>query len=412
MKNLLYRLALSLVLIILTGYNTKAQKSADLYQGGMKVKLSEDGSKYFRLISWAQMQAVYNDNAPTNTSNLSLNLRRARILMYSQISDKFLLVTHFGLNSLTSNSMSPTGTGAGSQLFLHAAWAQYNLHKNHSIGGGLHYFNGISRLNNQSTLNMMTMDNNRQSWSTLGLSDQFARHLGAFAKGSFGKLQYRVSINDALTNNLDTRTPTFGGDAVYAGKRLLGSKTTALAYTGYFEYNLLDQESNFLPYKVGTYLGSKKILNIGVGFFAHPNGSVIATDTIGGHEGQNVQLFAGDVFLELPVGSKGGAITAYATYQHNDYGDNYLYSAYGTGAMIYSHIGYTIPGASDKTRFQPYVSFANNSYTATNDDSNNIGAGINTYFYKHHSKLTLDFKNTQFGTVSSNTITIQAMIYL
>ena len=53
----------------------------------------------------------------------------------------------------------------------------------------------------------MTLDNNRQSWSTLGLSDQFARHLGVFAKGELGKLQYQVSINDAITNGLDNRTP-------------------------------------------------------------------------------------------------------------------------------------------------------------------------------------------------------------
>ena len=48
----------------------------------------------------------------------------------------------------------------------------------------------------------MTLDNNRQSWSTIGLTDQFARHVGVFGKGSFGKLQYRVAINDALTNSL------------------------------------------------------------------------------------------------------------------------------------------------------------------------------------------------------------------
>jgi hypothetical protein len=67
--------------------------------------------------------------------------------------------------------MSPTGTGEGSQVFLHDAWAQYSLGKNNAVGGGLHYWNGISRLNNQ-TLNLMTLD--RTAWATLGLSDQFA----------------------------------------------------------------------------------------------------------------------------------------------------------------------------------------------------------------------------------------------
>ena len=36
-----------------------AQGSPD-YSGGLKFKFNEDGSKYLRLISWAQVQANYN----------------------------------------------------------------------------------------------------------------------------------------------------------------------------------------------------------------------------------------------------------------------------------------------------------------------------------------------------------------
>ena len=36
-----------------------AQGSPD-YTGGLKFKFNEDGSKYLRLISWAQVQANYN----------------------------------------------------------------------------------------------------------------------------------------------------------------------------------------------------------------------------------------------------------------------------------------------------------------------------------------------------------------
>ena len=111
-----------------------------------------------------------------------MSIRRARILTYSQINKDFLILTHFGLNSLNANNQSPLGRGEESQLFFHDVWGQYNLNANHAIGAGLHYWNGISRLNNQSTLNIMTLDNNRQSWATIGLSDQFARHIGIYAK--------------------------------------------------------------------------------------------------------------------------------------------------------------------------------------------------------------------------------------
>ena len=387
-----------------------SQGSPD-YSGGYKVKLNDDGTKYFRVISWAQVQGTYNDDVPDNASNLSFNLRRARVLMFAQINSKFMILTHFGLNSLNSNTISPVGKGDGSQLFFHDVWAQYSIGKDHVIGGGLHYFNGISRLNNQSTLNFMTLDNNRQSWSTLGLTDQFARHIGIFAKGKFGKLQYRVAINDAITNGLDARNPEAGGPAVYGGKRLIGSKDAGKAYAGYFDYNFLDQESNFLPFKVGSYLGGKKVFNIGAGFFLHPSGSVTVDNNNNLH-GEDVSLFAIDAFYDTPIGDDGSALTAYATYQNNDYGEDYLFSAYGTGSMLYAHLGYVIAGDKTKTRYQPFASYGTNSYDAVDDNRNVFGIGINAYMSGHNSKLTLEYKNQKFGDSKTGTLTLQAMIYL
>ena len=385
-----------------------AQGSPD-YNGGFKVKFDEEGKKYLRIISWAQVQANYTDNVPSTSSKLGFNVRRARVLMFSQINDKFLILTHFGLNSLNSSTLSPTGKGDGSQIFIHDVWAQYSLNKDHAIGGGLHYFNGISRLNNQSTLNMMTLDNNRQSWATIGLSDQFARHIGVYLKGKFGKLQYRVAINDPITNGLDARAPVIGGAAVYGGKRLLGSKDAGKAYAGYFEYNFLDQESNFLPFKVGSYLGSKRVFNLGAGFFLHPNGSVRMEGA--NLVGEDVSLFAVDAFYDSPIGSDGSAVTAYATFQSNNYGKNYLYNAYGTGSMLYAHVGYLFSGDQNKTRYQPYASYGNNSYDASPNSRSVFGLGVNAYMSGHNSKLTLEYQSQKFGT-STGTLSLQAMIYL
>lgn len=395
-----------------------AQGSPD-YTGGLKVKINEDGSKYLRIISWAQVQANYNtdetfDANGNENSKLGFNLRRARVLMFAQINKDFLILTHFGLNSLTSSTLSPTGKGEGSQLFFHDVWAQYNVGKDHTVGGGLHYFNGISRLNNQSTLNMMTLDNHRQSWATIGLSDQFARHLGVFAKGKFGQLQYRVAINDAAVTSLDTRTADVNGAAVYNGRATLGSKDAGKTFAGYLDYHFFDQESNFLPYKVGTYLGGKKVFNVGAGFFLHPKGSVVdtGTTTAPNLEGEDVSIFAVDAFYDAPLGENGSALTAYAVFQSNDYGKDYLFSAYGTGSMLYAHVGYVFARDKEKTRFQPYVSYGTHSYDAVSDDRNTLGIGVNTYMSGHNSKLTLEFKNQKFGAFDSNTLSVQAMIYL
>ena len=256
---------------------------------------------------------------------------------------------------------------------------------------------------------MMTLDNNRQSWATIGLSDQFARHIGLFVKGKFGKLQYRVAINDALVNTLDNRDPNVESSAVYAGNRILGSADAGKTFAGYFDYQFLDEESNFLPYKVGSYLGRKKVFNIGAGFFLHPNGSVFNDN--GNLIGEDVNVFAIDAFYDAPLGTNGSAITAYAVFQNNDYGTNYLNSAYGTGNMLYGHVGYVFAGDLAKTRFQPYVSFAANSYDAVSNNRNIFGLGINAYMSGHNSKLTLEYKNQDFGTATSS-LTLQAMIYL
>ncbi|TVZ28298.1 hypothetical protein JM83_3415 [Gillisia sp. Hel_I_86] len=405
-------------LFLVTFQCMNAQGSPD-YTGGLKFNLNEDGLKYLRVISWAQVQGNYNlddtfDANGNENSPFNFTLRRARVLMFAQINEDFLILTHFGLNSLTSATLSPTGKGDGSQLFFHDVWAQYNLGANHTVGGGLHYFNGISRSNNQSTLNTMTMDNHRQSWATLGLTDQFARHLGVFAKGNFDKLQYRVAINDASASSLDGRTAVAGGAAVYNGRASLGSKAAGKIYAGYFDYHFLDQESNFLPYKVGTYLGGKKVFNVGAGFFLHPKGSVIdnGSATAPALEGEDVSIFAVDAFYDAPLGEDGSALTAYVVFQSSDYGKNYLFSAYGTGSMFYGHVGYVFKGDTAKTRFQPYVSYGAHSYDAVSDNRNTLGIGINAFMSGHNSKLTLEYKNENFGAIDSNIISLQAMIYL
>lgn len=410
----MYIFKFSAILFLLLSNLAFSQGSPD-YDGGMKIKFNEDGSKYLRFISWVQGQANYNTNAGTNQQELSMQVRRARLLMFSQITDKFMVLTHFGLNSLNAGSMSPTGGANSSHIFLHDAWAQYTFSPKLTIGTGLHYYNGISRLNNQSTLNMLTMDNHRSSWATLGLSDQFARHIGVFAKGSLGKLQYQLAFNDAMTNSLDARTPIPGGDAVYQGKQTLGADASK-SYAGYLQYGFWDQESNFLPFKVGSYLGTKKVLNLGAGFFSHPKGA-ITVDLSSQIKGENVGIFAVDAFYDAPLSEKGDAITAYAVYQNNNYGKDYLYASggipvYGTGSMFYAHAGYLLPGKKEKLRIQPYVAYGQHSYDASNDDLQELKVGVNGYISGHNAKLTLEYDSQSFGSNEKGFVNLQAMIYL
>ena len=133
----------------------------------MKVCLNEDGSKYFRFITWHQFWLQVNDNnsgslkygEPLGTS-VDFGLRRSRLLLYTQLNDRFLILTHFGFNNQNAFSGGYLGTDAKKpQLYMHDAWTEYKVWDEYlSLGFGLHYWNGISRLSSASTLNFLNLD--------------------------------------------------------------------------------------------------------------------------------------------------------------------------------------------------------------------------------------------------------------
>jgi hypothetical protein len=338
------------------------------------------------------------------------------MLMFAQINDRFLILTHFGLNSLNPAKMDPTGQSSAAQLFMHDAWAEWKVNENLYIGSGLHYWNGISRLSNQSTLNMLSLDNARHSWATIGTSDQFARHMGVYAKGKVGKLDYRVAWNSPIVNSLDANAgfEATTEQASYTGRRDLGASASN-AFAGYFNYQFWDQESNKLPYFVGTYFGGKDVFNIGAGFFSHANGSVLL-DGNGETVGQNVNIVAVDAFLEKKVGGEGAAVTAYASYQMNDYGQNYQLKGSSedifSGNVLYTQAGYVLPDFNDNVRVQPYATFTAKSIDNAGN-ANTVGIGANFLLNGHNSKISVEYKSTgRTDGTTGNMLTTQAVIFL
>lgn len=402
-----------LTLALLFCFGTSFGQFADEYKGGLNIKFQEDGSKYLRFISWGQFWFQDNEGKSPNDG---IAIRRARVLMYSQINSRFMIVTHFGLNALNDNNLTPTGKSNDVHLFLHDAWGEFKISKELYLGAGLHYWNGISRINSASTLNFLTMDNNRSSWSTLGLTDQFGRHLGIYAKGKIGKLNYSLSINDALTNSTDGNANTIinPGQEKYLGKALMNTGKYAVA--GYFDFQFFDQESNVLPFRVGSYLGTKKVFNLGAGFFHHARG--IARNNNGNLESSNVTQLGVDIFYDRPIGTNGAALTTYALYQNSKMGDKYLNGRInGNGSQFYAQAGYLIAkkGTTDrfKNRFQPYVAYSHRDFKGLPDVAKELRLGTNWYIDGQNARLTLEYQNAlDLAKNQNDQFTIQAMIYL
>ena len=367
----------------------------------LTVKINDSGSKFVRFIIWHQ-QWLQTNNRAEDDLKLQLNsfARRSRFLAYAQISPKFLILTHFGLNNLSTVNLSALGNDRdGPQLFLHDVWTEFKVSRSNAlfVGTGLHYWKGLTRLSNASTLNFMTMDNPRPfvHWHSLGITDQFARHFGVYAKGQIGQFDYRFAINNPLNpaNALgqgnhfeqDFREDEIeGSNIVYNGSATFdedGDRTGNTIVEGYFRYNFFDTESTKLPYQVGTYFGKKKILGIGAGFFSHANGTY---DTLAlSHE--NVFHAALDVFYDAPA--PGGAINAYVSFINFDYGDNYLSRWAGTGTNLYGQVGYFI----EALKIMPYVAYQSGNYEALDDNITALNMGVNYYVNSHHAKITLEY---------------------
>ncbi|MDZ7604382.1 MAG: hypothetical protein U5K79_02085 [Cyclobacteriaceae bacterium] len=73
----------------------------------IRINVTEDGSYYLRIITWAQMWATVVDNNPgtvgydlaPDNSSTNIGIRRARMLFYAQMGPRWLILTHFGMNA-------------------------------------------------------------------------------------------------------------------------------------------------------------------------------------------------------------------------------------------------------------------------------------------------------------------------
>lgn len=395
---------------------SEAQEVPSEYGSGLKVSFGDQDDKFFRLITWHQAWLTAAQNKDDEFEIIP-RLRRSRLLMYAQLNERFLILTHFGLNNLTPSGLDPLGYSSQAQLFMHDAWVEFKVVDNLFLGSGLHYWNGISRLTNQSTLNFLPLDNPAMAWATIGTTDQFARHLGVYAKGKIGKLDYRLAWNKAALSSLDQQANLALSSeyAVYRGTSLLGQKKAGNIYQGYFMYQFLDQESNKLPYLVGTYLGKKRVFNLGAGFYTHENGSLSLSNQ-GDTLAHGVAHFGFDAFYDAPINDD-FAITALATYYLMNYGPNHQLARtsqeVASGNGYYGQVGLLLPPFKISGRRQPYFTYLSREVEALGGTYKRLGMGTNYFISDHNAKITLEYRNA--SPVQENITeqwVLQAMIYL
>jgi hypothetical protein len=399
----------------------------------MMMKLDEKGTKFIRLITWHQMWITHTSNnpgtldvngAPQKTAT-DMAIRRSRFLIQAQVSPRFMIISHWGINNqsfINGGSAGTLGTGASAtgqggkrpQLYIHDAWTEFAVKpgKLH-IGTGLHYWNGVSRFSSHSTLNFMTIDAPVFNWFNIETTDQFARQLGIYAKGQLGRLDYRLHINK----------PFAFGSALSAvstpnAVNVINEKWST---GGYFNYMLWDKESNVLPYFVGTYLGAKKVLNIGAGWYSHKGATASKASTSAATKEYTQKNYGLDIYMDMPLNKKKGtALNAYSVFYKSDYGNNYLRNigilnlhpstqavsanpdaswagggnaqpTIGTGNIWYTQLGYLLPKLKNGTAFMPYATYTYKNFDRIGKSSGQFDLGLNYLINGHNAKITLQY---------------------
>ncbi len=407
--------------------NAIAQSPSNRFKEGLKIYLSDDSARYIKATGLAQIWARYEDNNPGSTisgtpkkETFDVGLRRVRFQIMSQVTKHIFFYTQFGINSLNSLSARKTG------LFFHDVTGEYSMFKNMlTIGGGLSGWNGTSRYSSSGVGNILGLDLPVVQESTNDVTDQFVRKLGIYAKGKIKGFDYRVSVSNPFpVQNALTPVATLSG----TNTSYYSTKAPELQYQGYFMYQFLDKESNQLPYMTGSYLGKKRIFNIGTGFAYQKDAMwhrTAALDTVS----TPLQQFGVDLFYDSYLNKdKQNAITAYASFINYDFGPNYIRNVaimntangtnssasfngsgnavplIGTGQVVYAQAAYLFKKDLLKSHgtLQPYVSGVYANYQKLKDPVMLYDIGLNWIMSGQNSKLSLDYQSRPIFNVDTN----------
>jgi hypothetical protein len=189
------------------------------------------------------------------------------------------------------------------------------------------------------------------------------------------------------------------------------------------------------------------MFNIGAGFYTAPSGTKTSVNGI--TERHDINLFSGDIFLDLPVGDKAkkAAITAYSVLYDYDFGPNYLRNIgimnegvvdntftgtralagpgnlqpmVGSGTIWYTQAGYLIPNKDEKpkVRVQPFAAYTYKDFEALKKASSQFDIGTNFFLDGHHAKITAQYSTRPVYTAVDKIdsykgeILVQLQIYL
>lgn len=408
--------------LLLPLLNLRAQDGGGLeklMKNELRLKHNESGSAWTRFTFSTQFWSRYtNLNAGSLDasgqpagSEFDFALRRTRFSLQTNFDDRVVLYTQLGFNGLSAVSAKP-------QIFFHDVWAMLRIAPQQCyIGFGLNGWNGISRLSSVSSQKTMTLDHPGFNYPNINRADIESRQLGVFMKGTVSRISYRAAIAKPFAYNGVPNEPQ--SDTAYE------FPSAKLSYKAYAAFHFLDKEYFNTPYLDMTYIGAKKIFNLGAGFDFHPR-SIAEYNAETVRELKNKLHLGADIFIELPM-VQNRTFTLYSVFYYNDFGNNYLRASgtmnqwsggtgmegagnnefkMGTGNIWYTTAGYLfrndflkIPG-----RIQCFYAFTHKNFEALQTPLFNHDIGLNYFLAGQKLKFSLQYSLRPILNDSASTI--------
>jgi hypothetical protein len=404
-------------------------------KNALKFNINESGSHYFQAIFMNQTWIRYSEMNPGTlrfgqpvANTFDIGLRRTRIQLYGQVSDRAFIYFQFGQNNF--NNAYNAASNRKIAAFFHDAVCEYKVTPGNGlkIGAGLTVLNGVSRFSQPSVGSIMTLDVPVFLQYSVDQVDQFDRRLSVYARGQAGKLDYRIYLADPFPVNSNGSTaPPPGKNATFVNTALSGAGIYK-QFGGYFAYNFLGNEPHTTPYMQGTYLGKKKIWNIAVGAVYQPKATWHLSESSSGSfidtTYNNMVHLGFESYFDVPVNKeRRSAFNAFAGYYITDYGKNYLryngimnpatassatklvqssaygnsFPMFGSGNVTYFQAGYLLAEnllGGGHGQLMPYLSAQVARYDALGNLTSAVfDAGVNGLLNGHQSKISVDFQS-------------------
>ncbi len=116
---------IAICLLFYLGFQKAQAQGSETYGTGIRINLNEDKTKFIRFITWHQFwfRGIENNpgtlvNGEKESTTWDIGLRRSRFLWYTQITPRFLILAHIGINNQTFLNGGGSGTaGTGPQCY-------------------------------------------------------------------------------------------------------------------------------------------------------------------------------------------------------------------------------------------------------------------------------------------------------